>query len=129
MVPCCNYCDRQCFVHLPSETPQYILGAFGAANLMATCQTGQEHDKERTGFCYKDVIALIANAWGLNTVLAALMSADEDYVSRMKEYIKRPVLAYDQYGQLGTATFAVCDGDVIITTFENTESIDQRKAV
>jgi hypothetical protein len=56
MGPYCKFCDNRCFVYLPEETPEHIVRAYGTATLVATCLGGQRFEKEKTGYCYSDIV-------------------------------------------------------------------------
>lgn len=60
MGPYCHYCQSRCFVPIPADAPAAVRAAFGTATLMATCATGQAHDKQATGYCYADVRLVVA---------------------------------------------------------------------
>ncbi len=55
MGPYCKFCNNRCFVHMPAETPMYILAAYGTSTIIATCSAGQAFEKEKTGWCYGDI--------------------------------------------------------------------------
>lgn len=64
MGPYCNFCGQRCFTYFPDETPEYVLNAYGKLKgvpiqIIATCPSGQKHEKERTGYCYDDIMKLI----------------------------------------------------------------------
>jgi len=54
MGPYCKFCGNRCFVHIPPETQQHILKAYGASTIAATCQAGQDFEKKKIGYCYND---------------------------------------------------------------------------
>ncbi len=56
MGPYCNFCKRRCFLHFPQDTPDHILKAYGTSTIIATCQSGQEFERQKVGFCYDDII-------------------------------------------------------------------------
>lgn len=60
MGPYCNFCGRRCFTYFPQETPQHILSAYGTSTIIATCVGGQRFEKERVGYCYDDIKAIIS---------------------------------------------------------------------
>ncbi len=55
MGPYCKFCGNRCFVHMPTGTSAHILQAYGSSTIVATCQRGQEFEKEKTGYCYNDI--------------------------------------------------------------------------
>ncbi len=57
MGPYCKFCNNRCFVHFPENTPQEILDAYKHIDIIATCPGGQKFEKEKTGFCYNDILA------------------------------------------------------------------------
>lgn len=59
MGPYCKFCGQRCFVHLPAQTPEHILRAYGAVTIVATCPGGQRFEKERVGYCHNDIRAAI----------------------------------------------------------------------
>jgi len=62
MGPYCKFCDRRCFVPFPAGTPKHILDAYGSNDIIATCQGGQQFEKERIGYCYQDILDEIKKA-------------------------------------------------------------------
>ena len=61
MGPYCKFCNNRCFVHFPNETPNYILKAYGPnTNIIATCLRGQKFEKEKIGYCYDDIQAILS---------------------------------------------------------------------
>lgn len=55
MGPYCNFCNTRCFVPIPLHTPAKILQAYGTASIVATCTSGQEFEKNKVGYCYRDI--------------------------------------------------------------------------
>jgi hypothetical protein len=62
MGPYCNFCDQRCFVYFPEGTPQEVLSAYGTSTIIATCPKGQAFELERVGFCYDEILKMIAPA-------------------------------------------------------------------
>lgn len=60
MGPYCNFCGQRCFVHMPMETPQNILDAYGTITIIATCPAGQKFEKKKIGYCYSDIAKEVA---------------------------------------------------------------------
>jgi hypothetical protein len=56
MGPYCNFCNNRCFVYMPEGTPEHIVRAYGTSTLVATCLGGQRFEKEKTGYCYSDIM-------------------------------------------------------------------------
>lgn len=61
MGPYCTFCNQRCFVPLPPRTPANILSAYRSATIIATCQQGQNFEREKIGYCYAQIIALPNN--------------------------------------------------------------------
>ena len=59
MGPYCNFCNNRCFVYLPNETPKHIRKAYGTSTIIATCKAGQVFEKNKVGFCYGEIQAII----------------------------------------------------------------------
>ena len=57
MGPYCKFCNQRCFVHMPMETPEHIVKAYGTSTIIATCPDGQRFEKEKVGYCYDDIMA------------------------------------------------------------------------
>jgi hypothetical protein len=51
----CKFCERRCFVPLPADTPLHILAAYGSSLIVATCERGQQFEREKVGYCYADI--------------------------------------------------------------------------
>jgi hypothetical protein len=62
MGPYCNFCGERCFCHMPQETPEHILKAYGTSTIIATCAAGQAFEKQKVGYCYDDIIKAIKDA-------------------------------------------------------------------
>lgn len=62
MGPYCNFCGNRCFTFFPQKTPDYILKAYGTSTIIATCQRGQQFEKEKIGYCYDDIQEAIQQA-------------------------------------------------------------------
>lgn len=74
MGPYCKFCDRRCFVYFPDETPPHILKAYGTSTIIATCRAGQLFEKEKIGYCYDDIQAIISKEALLTETLAEKIS-------------------------------------------------------
>lgn len=56
MGPYCKFCGNRCFIPLPENTPKEILEAYkGRADIIATCEAGQNFEKQKIGYCYDDI--------------------------------------------------------------------------
>jgi hypothetical protein len=61
MGPYCKYCGQRCFVPFPQNTPEYILNSYRpGVSIIATCPGGQKFEKEKTGYCYDEIKAKVA---------------------------------------------------------------------
>lgn len=61
MGPYCNFCGTRCFVYFPENTPAHILKSYRkSVSIIATCPGGQKYEKEKTGYCYDDILTAIA---------------------------------------------------------------------
>ena len=70
MGPYCKFCDQRCFQHMPLETPQEALDAYGTSTIIATCRPGQEFELATTGW-NADRIAVEIAKTGATTVAKA----------------------------------------------------------
>lgn len=54
MGPYCNFCQTRCFTPFPKDTPAEVFAAYRpGVSIIATCGSGQEWERQQTGWNYR----------------------------------------------------------------------------